>query len=354
MPVTEIRRIKSFGELSKAIEKNAAAIVEAVEHLDTARIKALLEELRHLEDDIYYKLMNDGSMPFSEKDILRARLAQLQHILLAEERDLQTRHLEKIKELAGKEKKIATEIEAGFALEAAEEKSEGGWGELFEKLETGDIIGNSVKDFSAKWGKAAAVFMIATGSKFCHVGVIDVGKGWLWGRKIYVIHAGEVMKREPIKDFIEHHGGEIAVYRYTHGMADEQKKALIEKARSWVEKGIRYDYGLAPGEGSLYCSELVDEAYKAAGIALTDRYWSVYAFQERVRNYFERGIYAKFGLKFNSAEEALNAFMGKEGFYKTLDPAKVDRFRKSIITPGDIIKNSNTTKIFDNISSPFG
>jgi hypothetical protein len=270
--------------------------------------------------------------------------------------------------LARKEKKEAKALMAEEHKIEKEEKLQdpSKWKNFFDMLQTGDIIGNSVKNFTIPWGRAAAVFMIATGSKVCHVGIVDVTKDWRGRKRAFVIEAGDTMQRTPIEEFLVHHDKEVAVYRYKHGpdgkpgLTEKQKKALMKKARGWVKKRwqfwkkpVKYDFGLSPGDNTLYCSELVDEAYKSIGIDLARR-WSIYEFQERVKNLFERGIYRKFGFNFSSHEEALNAFMGKDGFYKTLDPTKVDRFKKTVIAPGDVMKNPNTVEIFDNIRVPFG
>lgn len=351
MAVTALRKPKSAEEILEQIKSNSRSLIKAVEHFDEKEIGRLLQELRSLEDDIYNKITHDHELPYNKKVVLREQLAKIQHILLAEKADLKTKHLRDLKKLAGKEELIAEEAEK--KIKSAEKKH--GWEALFDMLQTGDIIGNSVTDYTPLWGKAAYVFMKATNSKICHVGIIDVRES-ITGRKIFVIEAGDTIKATPIKDFIAHHFGKIAVYRYKHRLTDEQKKVIIGKARSWTKsrwqfwkKPLKYDYALAPGEAELYCSELVDEAYKAGGIRLVSAstYYSVSEFSKRVEETFMRRFYTKLGIK--SFEEALGMVIGKKGFYYRLDPEKVNQSRETVITPGDIIKNSNTVKIFDNI-----
>lgn len=366
MALVTSRRPKSYDELTKAIESNADELAKAVEHLDIKRISELITQLKFLEDEIYHTIMNEPRLTIVEKNKLRTSLAHLQAILRAEQSELKTKHLDKIKMLARKEKKEAKEMMAEKPKEKLKGHENSQWKNFFDMLQTGDIIGNSVKDFTIPWGRAAAVFMIATGSKICHVGVIDVVKGWGGRKRAFVIEAANGMERTPIEAFLVHNDKEVAVYRYKYGpegkpgLAEEQKKKLMKKARSWVKrwwqvwkKPVKYDFGLSPGDNELYCAELVYRAYESIGIKLTDRKWSVYEFQERVKNLFGRGIYKKFGFNFSSPDEALNAFMGKDGFYHSLDPAKVDRFKKTVVTPGDVLNNPNTVKIFDNIKIPF-
>jgi hypothetical protein len=366
MALVTTRRPKSYDELAKAISSNADELAKAVEHLDIKEISRLIQQLKSLEDEIFHTIMNDPRLTIVEKNKLRTSLAHLQAILRAEQSELKTKHLDRIKMLARKEKKEAKEMIVEEHKIEKDVKEPPQWNKFLDMLQTGDIIGNSIKDFTLGWGKAAAVFMIATGSKICHVGIVDVVKDRRGRKRAYVIEAGDKMERTPIEAFLVHHDKEVAVYRYKHGpegkpgLTEEQKKRLMKKARGWVKKWwqfwkkpVKYDFGLSPGDNTLYCSELVDEAYKSIGINLARR-WSVYEFQERVKNLFERGIYRKFGFNFSSPQEALNAFMGKDGFYHSLDPAKVDRFKKTVITPGDVLKNPNTVKIFDNISVPFG
>ena len=84
--------------------------------------------------------------------------------------------------------------------------------------------------------------------------------------------------KTPFEFFLSKHGGRIAIYRYKDGLTDAQKIKMSAAANKWVKswyeffvKATQYDYALAPGDEELYCSELVDEAYKAIGIQLTDK-----------------------------------------------------------------------------------
>jgi len=108
---------------------------------------------------------------------------------------------------------------------------------------------------------------------------------------------------------------------------------------------------LSPGQEELYCSELVDEAYLAAGIKLTNNYYSVAQFEENLKRLLAQGAYQVIhGITFKSPEEAMSCIFGEKGkaHYR---PIKDEfKFRRNVITPQDITINSKTKKVFDNLA----
>lgn len=222
------------------------------------------------------------------------------------------------------------------------------------KLETGDILGQSYSPYKGSFGEASRVFELATKSKFSHVGVVHVSQGWFGSKKINVIHADpEGVMEVPFVEVIGHTDGKFAIYRYKNGLNELQKAAIVAKAREWTKEWYqfwksakKYDFTLSPGDDELYCSELVDEAYRAVGISLSNKYWSVRELHATVYKLFKQGEFEKRGLAFKSAKEATRKVIGEKGFYQ---PSKEVMFRAKIISPGDIICNSNTVVIFDNV-----
>jgi len=357
------KKEEKIEDLLKFVKKNAIDMLEAVRKTDAEEVKKLLQQLRQLERNVYKRERRDKNISPSERKIIKKMLAELQAVLKSENKVFDNHNYSRLKVLAGEEEMLAEEMtrEIEKSILADKEKDtkkkiHTKFGEIIESLQTGDIVGVSHAGDKGLFQRAASIFEIASGQRVSHVGIVDVRNHW-YGKRIFVIEAGDTVVETPFEFFLEKCKGRIAIYRYKDGLTDEQKMRMSVAANKWVKswyeffvKATKYDFALAPGDEELYCSEVVDEAYNAAGIQLTNDYVSVDEFHKRVAELIKQGVYKMSGLELESAKQAMGIIAGPKGFYKGLDIDKVDKFRKSIITPAAIIKNSSTVKIFDNLT----
>jgi hypothetical protein len=356
-----IRKEESIKELTKAVKANSILLLKAVREMDIDNIKTLLKKLRRLERNIYKRVKRDKSIDPATKSMLEKQLAELQAIYHKDKEELKVGHVSSLRVLAGEEEIISEEIireiekkEADGTI-ASDKDVKKRYKHIWDLFEPGDMIGVSMAWSNNKFGRASKVFELVTGSKISHVGIIHVKKAWYGARKVFVIEASDNVVVTPIERFIAFGNGRIAVYRYKKGLTPEQQKIIINSSLSWAKKMVHYDYTLSPGIEELYCSELVDEAYKAAGIKLTNNYISVRDFYDRVKNLCDKGGWKLFGRSFNSAQEAAGKVLGSGGYYlkdSGLDFNKVNQLPKvkSIISPAAIMFNSKTKNVFDNLT----
>jgi hypothetical protein len=359
------RKEETIENFTKAVRANSIKLLKAIRTTNVEDIKSLLTEFKRLERKIYRRLRRNKNIDSKEKRHLNKLLAELQAIYHKDKHELKKGHFEKLKILAGEEEVISEEIikdiqkasKSGMLTPDTLKSLHQNFKQVFELLEPADIIAVSYAGPDNKFGQAAQIFETATGENISHVGIIDVRRSIFGARKLYVIEAAEIVQATPISTFIFKGKGRVAIYRYKNKLTRQQQKIIIKKARSWTKewhhfwrKEVNYDYALAPGDMELYCSELVDEAYKAAGIQLTNKYMSVDKFHKTVAELIAKGTYKLFGVELKSSEEAIDKVVGPKGFYSKLDINKVDKFRESIIPPSTITKNSNTVKVFDNLT----
>jgi hypothetical protein len=122
-------------------------------------------------------------------------------------------------------------------------------------LKDGDIIFQTSRS-----GQSRAI-MFASRSLYSHMGIVkNSGKGWV------VVEATGPVKETPLRQWI-HKGWQhrIAVYRYK-GLSGSQKNRIFTEAYSLY--GRKYDPYFSFTNNSIYCSELVFTAFKAADINL--------------------------------------------------------------------------------------
>lgn len=122
-------------------------------------------------------------------------------------------------------------------------------------LMTGDIIfqtSNSNQSYAIMW---------ATKSLYSHVGVIEIS-----GNKKFVIEAISRVSRTPLDKWIKRGRlARYAVYRYGQ-LNSDQREAVISNAKALL--GRKYDIYFTSMNNEIYCSELVDIAYKKAGFTV--------------------------------------------------------------------------------------
>jgi len=122
-------------------------------------------------------------------------------------------------------------------------------------LQSGDMI------FQTSWSSQADAIIMATGSPYSHVGVVEVTGG-----QTYVVEAISTVSRTPLASWIARgRGGQYAVFRY-RGLAPSQGQGIVNAAKTFLGRG--YDPFFTFTNAQIYCSELVWLAYKSLGLAV--------------------------------------------------------------------------------------
>ncbi len=121
-------------------------------------------------------------------------------------------------------------------------------------LETGDLILQSHKDIAA-WPVS-----IASQSRFSHIGIIVRKTD---GTLRVLDSSGSVGERDLEQWINLGHGRQFEVYRDTR-LTPLQKAQLVNAAHTY--DGMPYDYVFLFDNDSLYCSELVYNAYRDIGV----------------------------------------------------------------------------------------
>lgn len=126
---------------------------------------------------------------------------------------------------------------------------------LYPPLQDGDLI------FQTSTSNQAGAILAATASPYIHVGIIKHTK-----QGVVVIEAAETVRETPLKTWVDH--GilkRVAIYRNPH-LTAKQKQLIISSIQPLY--GKTYDIFFLFDNDSVYCSELVQRAYKAAGISI--------------------------------------------------------------------------------------
>lgn len=122
-------------------------------------------------------------------------------------------------------------------------------------FQNGDMI------FQTSWSSQADAIIMATGSPFSHVGVIEVAGG-----QTFVVEAISTVSRTPLSSWIARgRGGQYAVYRY-RGLSAIQGQGVVNAAKSYL--GRAYDPFFTFTNSQIYCSELVWLAFKNLGLSV--------------------------------------------------------------------------------------
>jgi cell wall-associated NlpC family hydrolase len=127
-------------------------------------------------------------------------------------------------------------------------------------LQPGDLV------FETSSSSQSAAIRWATGSRWSHVGIVDVDGG-----KPTVIEALGRVSRTPWRAWTRRasRGGGYLVLR-PRGLPPDRRRAAAEQARTFL--GRRYDPRFGWSDDRIYCSELVVKAYeRAAGVSLGRR-----------------------------------------------------------------------------------
>ena len=122
-------------------------------------------------------------------------------------------------------------------------------------VQDGDIV------FNTSPSRQSLAVGIATRSWLTHVGFVRTE-----GDDIFVIEASDTTRKIPFADWVaEGMGGRLKIMRLPGMKAD-----AVDKAAAWSGQhfGKTYDIFFAPGHDQFYCSELVHDAFAAAGVTL--------------------------------------------------------------------------------------
>jgi hypothetical protein len=335
----EIRRAESgkIGELK--LISSIVLKINLFEHRFEKRIENCLKHDKHLTQ----REKNELNRVRVEVLNAKAKLTLM----------LKTRHLEKIGEVIEEEEKSIKEAELKIQWEERKLLHSSSLKDVCIRLESGDIIGQGI---DSRHNPGLKIIELVSRSRFNHVGIIDIGRNWFGRRKVFVIQATDPHAlRTPIKDFIEPSHNKYAVYRHKN-LTEAQKKIIIKKSREWAGKwrwfyrGVkdaakRYDHGLMPGEEELTCSELVYEAYKAAGIEF-QRDISIDSLRKNLAYYIKE----YYGRQDNTAVSYLQGLgLGKGGFYNEVNMAEVKKFGNFIISPEKVLRHPGAELIFRNM-----
>jgi hypothetical protein len=117
-------------------------------------------------------------------------------------------------------------------------------------LQRGDVI------FQNSRSAQSLAILLATGSPYTHVGIIDFDAS---GAPV-VLEAVRTTRATPLSDWITYgEGNDVAIYRL-QDLSEAEAKAVTDAARSHFGKG--YDPYFYQTEDTLYCSELVHIAFR--------------------------------------------------------------------------------------------
>ena len=337
--------MKMFHEMQEI----ASRLVKSIDAQDSQLIKKDILRLKKLGKDVEVSIKDRDDLTEDEIKGIELAMSEIEAVLLSEEKELKRFYYDRLRIMSGNGEQVMKDTMARI-----ESVNKNALDHPLQHLQTGDIIGNSNFDYGEKWGMATRVFMRVTHSKFSHVGIVHVKRNWRGKKKMFVIEATPpIVKEGSFENYVATHEGKIAVYRYRNGLNKDQKKKMIKHAYQWIKKWnrwwtreVEYDFNLMPGDEALYCSELVDEVYKAIGITLSEQYYSVSDVHESAKELFIKGALGK---QYNSWQEAIGEVWGKKGYYNKPDPQKIDLYRKYIIPPELVLKNPNTINIFDTI-----
>ncbi len=120
-------------------------------------------------------------------------------------------------------------------------------------LRSGDLI------FQTSWSSQADAIIMATGSPYSHVGVVEMK-----GSEAYVVEAIKKVSRTPLASWISRgRGGQYSVFRY-RGLNSKQENRIVNAAKSYI--GRKYDPFFTFTNEQIYCSELVWLAFRNVGL----------------------------------------------------------------------------------------
>jgi hypothetical protein len=123
-------------------------------------------------------------------------------------------------------------------------------------LRNGDII------FQTSTSSQSTAIMLASRSVYSHMGIIRIAPGG----NIVVVEAAGPVRETPLQEWMDRGvAGRVTVKRLP-GLTDRQENKILSAARQYY--GRAYDVYFFFDNDTVYCSELVYDAYKKTGISL--------------------------------------------------------------------------------------
>lgn len=124
-------------------------------------------------------------------------------------------------------------------------------------LKTGDII------FQTSQSSQSLAILMASGSAYSHMGIIEIDEN----NQAFVEEATGPVKSTPLDQWIKHGTGNRITIKRMNDLQPEKATAVLKAAHTY--DGLPYDIFFLSTKDAIYCSELVQLAFKeGAGIDL--------------------------------------------------------------------------------------
>ncbi|MDR3639382.1 MAG: YiiX/YebB-like N1pC/P60 family cysteine hydrolase [Isosphaeraceae bacterium] len=138
------------------------------------------------------------------------------------------------------------------------------WGK--NVLRDGDIVFRRA-DARVLFGRFPFSRFIAnvTNSRFSHTGIVAVEKG----EPVVYDTTKAGVRRQPFAVWMLDNVGAFGVKRVQPALHDRAQKA-VEWCRDRYQRQVPFDYDLNLNDNALYCVEMTEKAYRAAGLKLSD------------------------------------------------------------------------------------
>ena len=117
-------------------------------------------------------------------------------------------------------------------------------------LKSGDIV------FQNTSGSAQEAIMLASGTQYTHVGLVEVDAK---GRAVVIEAVGPV-RVMPLESWIKNGSGKKVTVKRLKALSDADAKEAVARARSYL--GRPYDHFYYETRDQIYCSELIYAAFK--------------------------------------------------------------------------------------------
>lgn len=117
-------------------------------------------------------------------------------------------------------------------------------------LKTGDII------FQTSRSSQSLAILLASGSAYSHMGIIEIDSD----NQPLVQEATGPVKSTPLDQWIKHGTGSRFTIKRMADLRPEEALAVLKAAHSY--DGLPYDIFFLPNKDAIYCSELVQIAFK--------------------------------------------------------------------------------------------
>jgi len=191
-------------------------------------------------------------------------------------------------------------------------------------LKSGDIV------FQYSGSSQSLPILLATRSPYTHMGIVDLDRAG----GPYVIEAGAKVTLTPLAEWIDDGSGLVTVKRF-EGLGPQQITSILEAA--YRRLGKPYDIFFLNGEDQIYCSELVQLAYRdGAGVELGT--------VERV---------ADLDIDYAPVRQLIESRwrrnpLCKDGKAQTFEQCYGTILQQSLISPASIARDPRLTMVFSN------